>query len=184
VHLAHQAGDKVDGIGVTAGTVVSSDKSPEIPDYDRVAVAVGQATDEEVSVRVEGIDLAVAKISDQQVVGESAKPGGRYVEPPRRVEDPAGSDALNEGPVGVELIDKAVARPGNVIVLSGVLRRIADEQVALPSLYTLNGAQPTAPAGTDGGCGSVKLKPAAGLKLLSCRPPTRPVVREFRPYGS
>jgi len=112
VHLAHQAGGKVDGIGVTAGTVVSSDKSPEIPDYDRVAVAVGQGTDEEVSVRVEGIDLAVAKISDQQVVGESAKPGGRYVESPRRVEDPAGSDALNEGPVGVELIDKAVARPG------------------------------------------------------------------------
>ena len=131
MHLAHQAGGKVDGIGVTAGTVVSSDKSPEIPDYDRVAVAVGQGTDEEVSVRVEGVDLAVAEISDQQVVGESAKPGGRYVESPRRVEDPAGSDALNEGPVGVELIDKAVARPGNVIVLSGVLRRIADEQVAV-----------------------------------------------------
>jgi hypothetical protein len=122
VRLIHQAGCKINGIGITASTVVSTDESPEISNNNGVAVTVGQCPHEEVGARVEDIDRAVAEISDQQVVGKGAKPSGRYVEPPRGVENPAGGDALDEVAVRVKFVDKAVTRPGDIVVLGGVLQ--------------------------------------------------------------
>lgn len=168
VHLVHQVGCEVNGIGITAGAVIPSDKSPEIADYNRIAGTVGQRTQQEIGVRVEDIDFPVAEISDQEIVGQGAKTRGRYVEPPRRIKNPAGRDALDEISIRVELVDEPITGLGNVVVLCGVLRRIADEQVAIAITVDVERRPAHRPRGTGGGgCGSVKLKPDAGLILLS-----------------
>lgn len=81
-------------------------------DGDRLAVGVFQLADEMAAVRIEGLDVAIAEIADQQIVAEAAKvPGGhRYC--PRIIEvSVAGEDqALLQLAVDVVDIDGAVAR--------------------------------------------------------------------------
>ena len=45
---------------------------------------------------VEGVDLAITEIPDKQVAAVLAETGGRYIEPPGRVESTADGDVGDE----------------------------------------------------------------------------------------
>ena len=67
------------------------------------------------------MDLAIAEITDQQVVSKGAKSAGRQGESPRRVERVACAcidEPLDEVPVQVEYVDKPVPRTGDIVCLA------------------------------------------------------------------
>ena len=123
--------------------------------------------------RIKGVDLAIAVIPNQEVVGESAKSGGCYGKPPGRIEGAgrAGKvdQALDEVPVQIEHVDKPVARPGDIVVLGGILQRVGDVELAVYELNVEGCPVLTRrrPKGDDGRCGSVKLFTNSKLELYS-----------------
>src|SRR5205807_7718849 len=104
----------------------------------RLAVGVLELAEELTGLRVKGANVAVAEVADQQVAAEVAEAGRREGGADGRVERgecpsrgrPRGK-TLQEVPAGVELVDEAVAWPGHIVVLGGILFGVGDEQGAV-----------------------------------------------------
>ena len=80
---------------------------------------------------LEGIDPAVAEVSDQQVATELPEVAGCHGNAPGRVERPSRRDPLEQVAAGVEDVNEAETLACDVIVLGGVLLGVGDEQETL-----------------------------------------------------
>jgi hypothetical protein len=106
---------------------------PRVVDRDRLAVGVPELIDK-CPVVIENVDFAVAEISDQDLSAVLAKGERRPRHAPGRVEGSAAGEAPQQIAIGVENIDKAVARTRDVIVFWSVLLGVGDEQIAVDVL--------------------------------------------------
>jgi hypothetical protein len=61
------------------------------------------------AAEIERVDAPITKIADQQVTAEPAERGGGQCETPGRVERAVRREAVDEVPIGVELIDEPIA---------------------------------------------------------------------------
>ena len=74
------------------------------------AGAVGELAEIGEGFRIVGVDDAVTKVTDEEIVGEGAEGGGSDGESPGCVEVAAGGDGMgDEVAVGIEDVDEAVA---------------------------------------------------------------------------
>jgi len=80
---------------------------------------------------VEGVDVAVAEVADQNVIAEVAEAVGRLHNTPGRIERASGGESLHQCAVGGENIDETIAGPVDRVVLGGVLHGVGDiEEIA------------------------------------------------------
>src|SRR5262249_30871237 len=80
------------------------------------------------------VDVAVAEVANEYVPAELAEAGWRHRRADRRVEQSARGEAADEVAVGIELVDKAVAHAGAVVLPVGGLLGVSDEQRAIKVL--------------------------------------------------
>src|SRR6516162_2655957 len=132
VSLAVGAGREVKRVGARV-LPAAEGQGPQSVDGDRLPLEVAHRT-EKISVRVERIDPSVAEIPDENVAAESSESIGCARNAPRRIQRPTGSEALEQIPASVKHVDKAVARPRDVVMLCCVLLRVGDEQIAVDVL--------------------------------------------------
>src|SRR5207244_8960925 len=79
---------------------------------------------------LEGRDLAVAEVADEEIAAEAAEARRSEREAPRRVQLPVGRHPAEQRAARVELVDEAETLAGDVVVAVGVLLRIGHEDVA------------------------------------------------------
>src|SRR6266699_3252957 len=125
----------------------AGNRSPHALDGDRAAV-VSQLAEELAGRGVEGVDPAVAEVSDQDVAAEGSEGGRRQRHRPRGVEPILAGEPLQQVAVRREDVDKAIAWPGVVIVFGRVLFGEGDVQVAADVVDAERGE-----ASRDGGVG-------------------------------
>jgi hypothetical protein len=118
-----QAGGEVQRVRGAGGAAIAELQPPQVRDGDRLAVGVFQLADETAAVRIEGVDVAIAEIADQQIVAERAKVrgGDRYC--PWIIELAVDDQAPLQLAVGVLDVDGAVAqicRPVEDLIDRGV----------------------------------------------------------------
>ena len=77
VRLAVGASRKVQRVDGSAISAVAEPDGPQSVDNDRLRVRLAHLADKFAAVRVEGIDLTIAKISDPQRTAQFAKIGRR-----------------------------------------------------------------------------------------------------------
>ena len=80
--------------------------------------------------QVESVDAAVAKVADEQGIGEVAEPGRGLDHPPRRIQVAAGHEPLVEMAVHFEYVDEAVASAGRIVLGSRPLLGVSDVELA------------------------------------------------------
>src|SRR5262249_3651047 len=131
VGLVLGPGGIVERLGIAGRRAVAEREAPDILNHERMARAFAQSTELLAAGWVEGVDAAVAEVADQQVAAEGSKARRREHHAPRRVEVAARDEAAVEVTVGLEDVDKAVARAGLVIVGVGVLLGVADVELAV-----------------------------------------------------
>ena len=96
---------------------------------------VAELAEEGAGREVVGVDRAVAEVADEQRVVELAVAlQGGPGHPPGGVELALAGEPLEQVPLGVEDVDEAVARAGDVVVLGGVLLGVGDVEVAVDGL--------------------------------------------------
>src|SRR6266849_1510431 len=132
VALAVGAGGEKERVGAR-GAAAAQRQGPQAVDRQRLAVAAVELVDE-VPALVEGVDPAVAEIADQDVAAEAAEGEGGARHGPGRIEVPVAGEAPQQVAVGVEHIDEAAARAGDVVVLLRVLLGIGHEEIAVEVL--------------------------------------------------
>src|SRR5439155_12554230 len=97
-----------------AGTVAKA-QPPQVLDRDGPAPAVRELAEEAAGLWVEGVDVAVAFVADEQVPGELAETGRGQGQPPRRIERPLRDEAPLQHAVRRVHVDEAVARADDVV---------------------------------------------------------------------
>src|SRR5262249_36615299 len=125
------------GVGWSSiGRAVAELQRPETIDGERVTLRVHELA-QEITAGIEGIDAAIAEVSNQYVAGELAKIRRRLSQAPGRVEHAVGSKTANQGAVGIEYVDETIAGAGLVIMLLGQdLLGEGDEQLSSDVLNT------------------------------------------------
>src|SRR4029077_5379771 len=78
--------------------------------------------------RIESVNPTISKIADQEVTRKTAKGGRRYRHAPWRIQSSLRGETAKQVAVQVELINKSVSLPSNIIVSRCVLQRVSDVQ--------------------------------------------------------
>ena len=86
MRLVFKACREVDFVRITVQSGVSGFQCPKVAYNERLAARVVQLSQEMEVVRIEHVYRAVAEVTDQEVVRERTKVGGRDGQPPRRVQ--------------------------------------------------------------------------------------------------
>lgn len=84
---------------------------------------------------IEGIDVTIAKVANEQGVAEAAEIAGSERQAPGRVEFAMRGETAQQIPTGIKDVDKAPTGTGLVIMLGRVLKSIRDKEV---SIYVLD----------------------------------------------
>src|ERR1700726_4105948 len=79
---------------------------------------------------IEGVDVAVTEVADQDVAAESAEGRGGRGPRPGGVHPPLAEEPLEEAAVGIEDVDESVARAGEVVMLVRLLLGEGDKELA------------------------------------------------------
>src|SRR5215475_2134913 len=108
---------------------------PQPVNHKRLALVVPQRP-EELPPRIEGVDVPIAEIANEDRAAEPAKGEGGLRDAPRRIQRPLAREAPQQLPVGVEHVDKAMARPRHVVAFVLTLLRVGDEEIAVDGLDT------------------------------------------------
>src|SRR5947208_3041186 len=114
---------------VRGGAATERDR-PEAVDGDRRAVGGVELTARlilaiaEQLPGIEGVDVAVAEVSDEQVAAEEPEVGRCEGDPPRRVEPPQRGHAPDQMAGGIEGVDEPVPLTRHVVVHRRVLQRV------------------------------------------------------------
>src|SRR5207249_222419 len=83
---------------------------------------------------IEGVDVAVAEVSNEQVITEEPEVGRRERQPPRRVEPPLRGDPAEQVASRIESVHEAMALAGHIVLLVRVLQRVShvDDTAQVP----------------------------------------------------
>ena len=107
VLLVFDTGGEEERVGRLVLHAVAERDAPQSFDDYVLVVARAQSSEVCTDERVEGVDLAVTEVADEQQVAEAAEARGRERHAPRRVEGAVRDQALQEEAVGVEHVDDA-----------------------------------------------------------------------------
>src|SRR5579863_5081030 len=118
---------EIERIGFDIGSPGAKIDGPQILENQRVAIGAIQGAVECSRNRVEGVDPAIAIISDQQIASKISKTGRSKGEAPRRLQLAAGRKTARECAVRVEDIDVTAGLRGSV----GIEQRVS--HVELPT---------------------------------------------------
>src|SRR5438132_1187243 len=124
------AGGEEEGVPSASILAVAERQAPEPGDLDCLVVCVCEGAEEFPRVRIEGVDLAVAEVANQQVVAEFAKARRSHRQAPGRVELSVRDQATDQRARRVVDIHKSVAGAGEIIVFVRLLLGIADVKLA------------------------------------------------------
>src|SRR2546427_7094899 len=129
--LAPGAMGKEGGVlGTVGGTAVAELQGPQAVDSQRssrarVELAALLRLAPPLGLReIEGVDLAVAEVADQQITREESEAGGCLGQTPRGVQAAARGNAAEEAAGRIGGNDEAAAPPGHVIVREGILQPV------------------------------------------------------------
>src|SRR5437016_6059239 len=125
--LVTDAGGEIYGMRMAVRTVIAGDQRPQIVDLDRMAGAGAEHADQLASVRVEGVDMAIAEIADQEIAGEAPEALRRDRQPPGRIQHVMRGEALDEIAAEIELVDEAMAGAVHVVLALGIAEGEGDE---------------------------------------------------------
>src|SRR5262249_15917745 len=146
--LIIRAGREVELVGITAHAAISEHQGPQTLDLDCSPPAVLQLSARRSASEIERVDLAIAEITNQEMVAERAesgrrathspggvgKAGGDGTPPKGWVGRPRGGNPPQENSIGVEYVDIAVARTGHVVLPGPVLLGVGDEKLSVDIL--------------------------------------------------
>ncbi len=113
---------------------VAERQRPQGRQRERCAVLVGERAEEGAALQVVSVDVAIARIANQQGAAEETEIRRRQGEPPRRIERALGSKAPYQIAGGVVDVDEAVPRAGDFIRPALVLHRVGDEEQVIDVL--------------------------------------------------
>src|SRR5207253_10073990 len=108
------AGGEEEGVPSASILAVAERQAPEPGDLDCLVVCVCEGAEEFPRVRIEGVDLAVAEVANQQVVAEFAKARRSHRQAPGRVELTVRDQATDQRARRVVDIHKSVAGAGEI----------------------------------------------------------------------
>src|SRR5215472_6955264 len=133
VHLVMGAGCEIERVGARIPAAAQG-QFPQPIDDDWLAIGVPEST-AKIPVRVERVYFPVTEISNENIAAEPAKGERCPRYSPRRIERPAAGEAPQQMAVGVEHVDKAIARACHVVTFVRLfLLCIGDEEIAVDVL--------------------------------------------------
>ena len=112
----------------------SGTQSPEITNGDCGTAGVEQLALEVIVLHIESINRAVTEIPNKKIASELSKARRCDPEPPRRIERSTRCHPVEQMTFQVELVHKAVASTGNIVLLVRVLQCECNEQMAIKDL--------------------------------------------------
>jgi hypothetical protein len=129
---------EIDFPGAAALSTVADRESPQSIDHDGGVGDVLKGTVGGERGEVEGIDLAIAEVADQQIAGDGSEARGRNRQTPWRIQWTLSGNSSEETSIGVEGVDKAVARSRDIVMFRGVLQGIRYIELAGQVLNVVN----------------------------------------------
>src|SRR5436190_12901861 len=117
-----------------ADHAVAELQGPEAVDLELGAHLALERAEELAALRVEGVDLPVAEVADEQVTARGAEALRRLHDSPRGIERAARGEPAQQVPPLVEDVDEAVVGARDVVLGVRVLLRVADHDVAADRL--------------------------------------------------
>src|SRR5262245_29984569 len=102
VRLLLGPGREVQRVSVAGGHAVAEDDAPQPVDHDRPAGLVLQLAEEFPVRRIEGLEMAVSEVADNECAAERPEIPGRQREAPRRVQMVPADQTLQQMTVRVE----------------------------------------------------------------------------------
>src|SRR2546430_14741111 len=111
--------------------IIAEAQAPQAIDRDTLPLTLGERTQEGTRVGIEGMDLAIAEIANDERMAKLAEVVRGQGQAPGRVEGSARGQLPQELPVEVKDVDEALARPLHVVVPLIVLHRKRDVQAAV-----------------------------------------------------
>src|SRR6202140_4231180 len=109
VLLAVRAGGEIKRIGRPSIAAVAEHDGPQPLDEDRLPLGVAHLAKKPAAVRIEGVDMAVAEISDQDGAAQFTEITRRECHAPGRVELAMLSESLAQLTIGLEHVHDAMA---------------------------------------------------------------------------
>src|SRR5450830_1069365 len=130
-----RAGSVEQGVGRLAQDAITELQRPQAIDHQRRARAVADGAQQFAGADVKGVDLAIAEITYQQIIAESAEVGRRHRQAPWRVQRTARQyQVLDQLAAGVELADHAQPGPLHLDLARRILLGVADKNTAAHGL--------------------------------------------------
>src|SRR5260221_7830958 len=121
--------------GVAASHSVTKGYGPKAGDNNRTTQLVIERAKKRARAYVEGVDLAVAEVADQERVSKRAETGGRDCYSPRRIERAIRNQTTEEVTVCIELTDETISWSVKALTRYWIDLRIEDVERASQVLY-------------------------------------------------
>src|SRR5262249_44447021 len=119
-----RASGEINRVGQPSIAAVANSEGPQPVDDDRLPVGVAHLVKKLATLRIEGIDVAVAEISDPQLARQGTEISRRDCHAPGRVELAVLSESLVKSTIKFEHVHDPVALARYIVVLCRVLYRI------------------------------------------------------------
>src|SRR5579863_6314789 len=132
--LLLDTGGEEELIGLSGVSSTSKSQRPQAINLDGLMLRTHERTEEGACSGVEGVDMPVTKIADQQVVAEATEIGRGECYPPGRVELTARDEAFEQVAIVVKDIQKAATLTGQIVMPGLILLRIGDIEIAANTL--------------------------------------------------
>src|SRR5262245_29073891 len=130
VLLVVRAGGEINRVGPSSIAAVANLEGPQPVDDDRLALGVAHLAQRLPAAKIEGVDIAVAEISDPQGAGQVTEISRRDCHTPGRVELTMVSKSPGDCTIEIESIHDAMALARYIVVLCGVLHRKGHKKFA------------------------------------------------------
>src|SRR5437870_511918 len=130
IRLIVRAGGEIKRVGQPPIFAVAEPDGPQPVDDDRLALGVAHLPKRLAARKIEGVDLAVAEISDPQGAAEVTEFRRRDCHAPGRVKLAMVSESPEHCTIEVEPIHDAMALARYIVVLCGVLHRKGHKKFA------------------------------------------------------
>ncbi len=132
---ARDSSGEVQRAFIAAVSTVAEDQAPQPWYGDCIAGGLLQGAQRSACHKIEGVNLSISEVADQQGPAECTEVGGTHGDAPGRIQDIAGGESLDQIPTGIEDIHEPVARTGHIVVLGVILLRISDEKLPAHILH-------------------------------------------------
>src|SRR6516164_10544887 len=131
VRLAVRAGGEIKRVGQPSIAAVANLECPQPVDDDRLPVGVAHLVKKLAAIKIEGVDVAVAEISDPQGASQRTETNRRLRHAPGRVELAVLSESLAKSTIKLEYVHEAMALARYIVVFFRVLHRKGHKKFAV-----------------------------------------------------